>query len=222
MRRPAMHVLDAHRSVPVEQDPRHERTRRHVEVGRCITGWRYARAADRRRPSCTFRSKGAKPSCRYPLTSSVRLQARLLDRFEERAEQRVRGGAAFEDERPGVSAERVVALGRQARLHPLEVRQAMRVAPALHPGGCRPAFVVQRVATLEDHPVDAAGAAQHLATCVVDPPAAHVGLGFGLVLPVVEPAPDREREGRRHLDEDVPAAVGTAGFQDEDAVGRVR
>ena len=39
---------------------------------RCITGCRYARAADSRLPSWMLRSNGAKPSWRNPFTSSVR------------------------------------------------------------------------------------------------------------------------------------------------------
>ena len=89
------------------------------------------------------------------------------------------------------------------------------------PGVGAPPLVVQRVAALEDHPVDAARAAEHLAAGVVDPPPVHVRLGLGLVLPVVEATADRERQRGRHVDEDVPQVVGAAGLQDEHPVRRV-
>ena len=43
------------------------------------------------------------------------LVAGLLHRFEEGAEQRARGRAAFQHQRPGVAAELVVGVGGQAR-----------------------------------------------------------------------------------------------------------
>ncbi len=79
--------------------------------------------------------------------------AGLFRGLEERGEQQVRGGAAFEDKRPVAAAELRVVL---RRLHLLEVRQAMRVVPDLHAGVGGPALIVERVAALEDHAVDAA------------------------------------------------------------------
>src|SRR5205085_3342340 len=81
------------------------------------------------------------------------LVPRLLHRGEERTAQRVGRGPAFEDEGPAATAELVGA--REARLHPLEVREAMRVRPVGHAGIGRPPLEVKRVAALEDHPVDA-------------------------------------------------------------------
>ena len=147
--------------------------------------------------------------------------AGLLGGLEERPEQRVRGRPALQDR----AARRGRGTGRPApppgSLHPLEVRQAVGVVPGRHARVGRPALVVERVAALEDHPVDAARAAEHLAPGVVDPPAVHVRLGLRLVLPVVEPAADRERQRRRHVDEHVPRVVGPAGLEDEDAGRRV-
>ncbi len=148
--------------------------------------------------------------------------AGLLDGPEERLEQGARRGPALQAEGTAVTPVRIVRRGRQAVLHALEVRQAVGVVPALHPGIGRPALVVEGVAALEDHPVDAARAAEHLAPGVVDPSAVHERLGLRLVLPVVEPAADRERQGRRHVDEDVPRIVRPAGLEDEDARRRVR
>ena len=93
----------------------------------------------------------------------------------------------------------------------------MGVAPLLHARLAGPALVVQRVAALEDHPVDAGGAAEHLAAGVDDAAAVHGGLGVGLVLPVVEAVADRDRQRGRHVDERVDAPVGAAGLEDQDA-----
>ena len=146
--------------------------------------------------------------------------AGLLHGLEEGAEQRVLGGAALEHERPVVAAV-LVATG-EAVLHPLEVRQAVGVVPRLHAGVGRPAFVVHRVAALEDHPVDRRRPAEHLAAGVVHAAPVHERLGLALVLPVVEAVADRERERRRHVDEDVPLVVGPPGLEHEHAVGADR
>ena len=145
------------------------------------------------------------------------LVAGLLRRREERAEERVVGRSTLEGQRPAVAAIRIVGRGREAVLHPLEVGQAMGVVPGRHARVRGPALVVERVAALEDHPVDARRAAEHPAAGVVDAPAAHRRLGLGLVAPVVEARPDRERERRGHVDEDVEAVVATPGLEDEDA-----
>ncbi len=92
--------------------------------------------------------------------------AGLLHGLEERAEQRVGRRAALQHQRPAAAAPLVGA--GQAGLHALEVGQAVRVAPALHALVGGPALVVQRVAPLEDHPVDAGRAAEHLAAGVED------------------------------------------------------
>ena len=146
--------------------------------------------------------------------------ARLLHGLEERAEERVGGRALLEHER-AVAATPLVrgdgAVDEEAGLHPLEVGQAVGVAPLLHARLGRPALVVQRVAALEDHPVDARRAAEHLAAGVEHPAAVHVGLGVGPVLPVVEPVADRDRQRRRHVHERVDPPVGVAGLEHQHA-----
>ena len=150
------------------------------------------------------------------------LIAGLLRSSEERAEQRVVGWPALERQRTTVAAEGVVGRSGEAVLHPLEVGQAVGVVPGLHARIRRPALVVERVAALEDHPVDARRAAQDPAAGVVDAPTAHRRLGLRLVAPVVEARPDRERERRGHVDEDVEAMVAAPGLEDEDARPAVR
>ena len=145
--------------------------------------------------------------------------AGLLGGLEERLEERVRGGAALELQRAVAAA--VLIRAREARLHLLEVRQAVGIAPRLHAGVVRPALDVERVAALEDHPVDRARAAEDLAARVVDLAPVHVRLGLRLVLPVVEAAADRPGQRGRHVDEDVPLRVHPARLEDEHPVRRV-
>ena len=149
------------------------------------------------------------------------LVARLLDGLEEGAEEWVRGLASLETERTAVAAVGVVGVGRQAVLHAPEVRQAMGVVPVGHARVGRPSLEVQRVAALEDHAVDAARAAEHLATSVVDPAAAHERLRLRFVAPVVEPAADGKGERRGHVDEDIPAVVRPAGLQDQHPISGI-
>ena len=146
--------------------------------------------------------------------------AGLLHRREEGREERARGRAPLQHQR--AVAAPVLIGARQARLHALEVRQAVAVAPGLHALAGGPAVVVGRVAALEDHAVDGARPAQNLAAGVVDAATAHVRLGLGLELPVVEAIADGERQRRRHVDEDVPAPVAPPGLQDQHTVGGVR
>ncbi len=145
--------------------------------------------------------------------------AGLLAGFEEGLDERVLRRAALEHE--GAAAATPLVDAGQAVLHLLEVGQAVGVVPGLHALVGGPALVVERVAALEDHPVDAAAAAQHLAAGVVHPAAVHERLGLALVLPVVEAAADREHQRGGHVDEDVPLVVGTAGLEHEHPVGRV-
>ncbi len=102
--------------------------------------------------------------------------AGFLDALEEGGEQRVGRRATLQDQRAVVAAPRIVGRRGQRRLHPLEIRQAMRVVPARHAGIRGPPLEIERVATLEDLAVDAAAPAEDLAAGVEDPPAVHVRL----------------------------------------------
>ena len=211
-------VLDAGRALALEQDPGDEGAGPDLQVRavhhRVQVGPRGAQAP----AVLDVAVEGGEALLAVPVDVVGQLVAGLLDGLEEGAEQRAGRGPALQDERPGVTAERVVEVRRQAALHAPEVRQAVGVIPGLHARVARPALVVQGVAALEDHPVDAGGAAQDLAAGVVDPAPVHERLRLRLVLPVVVLAADRERERRRHLDEGVEPVVGAARLQDEDAV----
>ena len=147
--------VDGDRAPALEHDPGHERPRPDRQV---------LPAADR----LEVRLRGRQP----PAVVDVAIERReallavavdvlgqvitgLLTGGEESLEQRVRGRTTFQDQRPVMATPRIVGGGRQAVLHLLEVRQAMRVVPGLHPGIGRPALVVERVAALEDLAVDA-------------------------------------------------------------------
>ena len=218
-RRPSRRVVDADRALAVEVDLVDEGVRLDAQV-LPVTHGPEVRARRGHPPAAV----DVPVELREPLlpvaVDVVRQRvAGLLRRLEERPEQRVLGRPALEQQRT-VAAAPVVGTG-QAGLHPLEVRQAVQVVPRLHAGVGGPPLVVHRVAALEDHPVDAAGAAEHLAAGVEDLAAVHVRLGVGLVLPVVEPVADRDRQGRRHVDERVLAVVATSGLEHQDRRGRI-
>ncbi len=219
---PTARHLDPDCPAAVEQDPVDEGARSNLEVPAAHHGVEVgARRGD---PSTAPDVPVERPEALLAVAVDVvgPLVPGLHGRLEEGAEQRVGCRPTLEPERAAVAAIWIVGRCRGAVLHPLEVRQAVRVRPRLHARVGRPALVVERVAALEDHPVDRARAAQDLAPRVVDPAAAHERLGLRLVLPVVEPAADRERERGRHVDEDVEAPIGASGLEHEDARRRVR
>ena len=186
----------------------------HVEVGavgdRAEVG---VRPRSTRRPRWRLRSKRGEALLAVAVDVVGERVAGLLHGVEERLEQRVGDRAPLEHERAVVAAVLVVGRGGEAVLHPLEVRQAVGVVPRRHAGVGRPPLVVERVAALEDHPVDARRPPEHLAPRVVHAPPAQVRLGLGLVLPVVEAVADREHQRRRHVDEDVEAVVRPPGLE---------
>ncbi len=214
-------VLHAHRAGPLEQDASDERAGVQLEVGSSLD--RVQVRARRRQPAASVHVAVERTEPLLPVAVDVlgQVQPGLLDRLEERTEQRVVGGSPLQHQRARVAAVGVVEGRLHAVLHALEVGKAVRVVPRLHAGVGAPPLVVERIPALEDHPVDAARTAQHLAARVVDAPVVHVRLGLGLVLPVVEAAADRKRQRRRHVDEDVPGVIGAPRLQDQDAVGRV-
>src|SRR5207253_4998296 len=107
--------------------------------------------------------------------------AGLAAGLEPRRVQRILEPAAPGGERALRAAVFITAAG--APLGALEVRQNVAIAPP-----CRalplPALEVERIAAHVDEPVDRGGAAEHLAARRVQPPAAEVRLGLGVVAPV--------------------------------------
>ena len=184
--------LDADGPRAVEENAIHERAAAHLEVlpvpDRVQVGPRGAESA----AAVDVAVEGGEALLPVAVDVVGERVAGLLHRLEEGLEERALGRAALEHER-AVAAAPVVG-ARETALHPLEVGQAVGVVPLLHPGVGGPALVVERVAALEDHPVDARGAAEDLAARVVDAAPVHERLRLGLVLPVVEAVPDRRRQ----------------------------
>ena len=203
----------------VEQDPGDERARAHGQVGAAHD--RVQVRAGRGQPPAVVHVAVERREALLPVAVDVvgEVVAGLLGRLEEGLEQRARRRPALQDQRALVAAPPPAA--GQAGLHLLEVRQAVRVVPGRHARVGGPALVVQRVAALEDHPVDAARAAENLPAGVVDLAPVHERLGLRLVLPVVEPVPDRVGQRGGHVDEHVPRVIRPARLEHEHAVRRV-
>ena len=197
----------------VHHDPRDERVGAHRQVRAPHRG---AQVRLRGRPAAATMDvavEGGEALLLVAVDVGREFVAGLLDGLEEGAEEGVVDRTALEDQGAALAAPLVGA--GAAVLHLLEVRQAVRVVPRLHARVRRPALVVERVAALEDHPVDAAGAAEHLAAAVVDAPSVHVRLGLRRVHPVEARVPDREGQRRRHVDVDLPRMVGATRLEDE-------
>ena len=218
--RPAR-VLDPDRSRPVEQDPVDERPGAHVEVRPARDRVQVGAGGRQPAPAMHVPVERREALLAIPVHIVGQGVPGLLDRFEERTEQRALRRTALEHERAAVASVLIGWLRRQAALHATEVGEAVGMVPRVHARVGRPSLVVERVAPLEDHPVDAARSPEHLASRVVDASSAHVGLRLGLVLPVVPAPTDRVGERRGHVDEHVPQVVGAAGLQDQHLVGRV-
>ena len=216
---PSGDVLDSDCTRSVEDDLRRERARTNVEIG-TVHHRVEVRARRAEAPSALDVAVEAGETLLAVAVDIIgQLVARLLHGTEEGVAEGIRGGPALDYQR-SVAAAVLVGAG-DAGLHSLEVREAVRVRPLFHARIGRPTLVVEWVAALEDHSVDAARAAEHLAARVVDAAAVHEGLRLRFVLPVVEAITDGERQGGRHVDEHVESVVGTAGFEHEHARRRI-
>ena len=213
--------LDADRARALEDDLRDEGAGGHGEVGPAHHRIQVGARGGQPPAPVDVPVEGGEALLPVAVHVVGELIAGLLNGGEERTEQRVGGRAPLEHQRPVVTAERVLLVGGQAVLHPLEVGQAVRVVPLGHACVGRPALVVQRVAALEDHPVDAARPAQDLPAGMVDAPPVQVRLRLAFVLPVVEAAADREGERGGHVDERVPDVVRAARLEHEHPRARV-
>ena len=140
---------------------------------------------------------------------------------EERVEERALGRARLQDLRARVAADAVRVVGQRA-LVALEVGQEVGVVPARLAGLRGPLVEVGGVAAVVHHPVDAAGAAEDLASGLAHPAVLHVRFGLGRVAPVVARVADGEAERGGHVDDRVPAVVGDARLQHEHPRGGIR
>ena len=210
----------AHRACAVEENARDQHLGAQVEIGTVHDRVQIRTRRAQPSPAMHVAVEGGKAFLTIAVDVVGERVARFLHGGEECVEKRTGRGAAFQHQGTVVAA-KVVAAG-QTRLHALEVGQAVGVVPCRHAGVGGPACVVQRIAALEDHAVDAAGAAQHLAAPVKDAPVVHVWLRLGCVAPVVARVADGHGQPRGHVDEDVPQVVAAPGLQHQHALVRVR
>ena len=143
----------------------------------------------------------------------------LLNRLEECLKQGSGSRSTFHFEGAAASAEFIFA--RKTVFHLFEIRQAMGIVPLFHSFIPGPAFVIQRIATLKDHAVDAAGASEYFSTTLIDPSSVHERLGFGLIDPVIEWIADGYRKPGGHMDEDVPDGIWPSCLQKQYPIPRI-
>ena len=92
--------------------------------------------------------------------------ASLLHCFEESTEQWIFYSTTLHMQRTRFSTELVRIICSNARLHFLEVRQTMCVVPLAHSWVGSPAFIVQRIAALKNHAVNAGRTAENFSSTV--------------------------------------------------------
>ena len=87
----------------------------------------------------------------------------------------------------------------------LEIGQHVRVTPA---GEARlaPVVIIAPVAAHMGHGVDRRRTAQHLAAQGLDPPVVEIGLGLGVVAPIVAPVGPQLADAKRNMDEGIAVA----------------
>ena len=157
LRAPPLGDLDADRPRALEDDLRHECPGPDLEVLPLAHDRVQVGPRGRQPPTpVDVAVERREPFLAIPVDVLGQRIAGLLDALEEGREQRVGRGAALQDQGPVVAAPRVVRRGRERRLHPLEVGQAMGVVPGRHAGIGGPPLEVERVAALESLAVDAA------------------------------------------------------------------
>src|SRR6185503_2199131 len=138
--------VDSDRARAVEDDAQHEGTAADLEVRAVRHGMEIG---TRRAPATAVADRaveGGESLLSVAVDVGRALVAGLGRRLQECAEELVRRGPALEDERPACAPIEIGA--RHARLHALEVRQAVRVAPALEARLGRPLLVVEGVPAL--------------------------------------------------------------------------
>ena len=148
--------LDPDRALVLEEDARDKSTGFDSEIGarahRVQIGARCAEPAS----LMNVAVEAGKPFLPIAVDVVGERVASLLHCCKKRLKEGADCRSPFQHQR-AAAAPKVVLHG-QASFHPFEVGQTVCIVPALHPGVSAPAFVVERVAALKDHSVDAAGA----------------------------------------------------------------
>ena len=215
----ALAILHPHRSLTLKQNPSRQGPTDERQVGPMQHRVEIGPGSAQASPPHEVAVEGAEALLAKAVNVVSARVARLLSGRQEGIKEWILTGPGLESQ--GSLATAVVVPAREAVLGALEVGQAVSPVPGLHALVATPLLEVERVAADEDHAVDARGATEDFAPSVGDPPSAHVGLGLGLVAPVVERVANRDRERGRHVDEDVPQGVWAARFEDQDAVARI-
>ncbi|MNS87473.1 hypothetical protein D3C72_1214200 [compost metagenome] len=143
-------------------------------------------------------------------------KARLRARLNEGVEQRIADGATLHMQRPIRAAPAFLAA--MAVLHALEVRQHIRIGPAMR-AKLFPAVEILRVAAHVNEAVDGGRAADYLAARGGDTTVVEIGFGLGEITPIVALHAHRPRECGGHLDKG--AEIGTACLDDDDRITTV-
>ena len=143
-------------------------------------------------------------------------QADLLGGRDHHLEQRHLVARRVGDPQHAVAAAELVRAAVEA-FHPLEDRQHVLVAPAAV-AELRPVVVVLRLAADEDHAVDRARAAQHLAARHLDAPPARALVRLRRVAPVDRGIVDHLGDADRHARPEEARALG-AGLEQQHPVG---
>ena len=144
--------------------------------------------------------------------------AGLPARLDEGVVERIALGPCARRQRPVAAA---IGVGAAAQTFgAAEIGQHVAIAPARR-AFLLPALEIERIAAHIDEAVDRGRAAEDLAARAVQAPAVQMRLGLGLIAPVIRLHVHRDRQRRRHLDED--GAIGPAVLQHQYACcGRPR
>ncbi len=138
--------------------------------------------------------------------------ARLSPRLDEGVIERVTFMPMRRRQRSGVAA---IGVGWSTKaLRPTKVGQHVSISPALR-ALLLPALEIERMPANVNHAIDRRRAAKNLAAGTGDAPSAKMRLGLAPITPIVGLGVHRDRQRRRHLDEQ--GAVGSAVFKHEHA-----
>ncbi|MNE33763.1 hypothetical protein D3C80_1274500 [compost metagenome] len=144
------------------------------------------------------------------------LETGLRAGLNEGVEQRIVDRAALHMQRPIRAAPALLAA--MAVFHALEVRQHIRIGPAMR-AELLPAVKILGMATHVNEAVDRGGAADDLAARCGDAAVVEVRFGLGEIAPIIALHAHRPCECGRHLDEG--AEIRPAGLDDDDGITTV-
>ena len=152
----------------------------------------------------------AEPLLPLPVEVGADGVAGLPSGLDEGLVERARFQAARRRERPVAPPPGVAAAAKALRA--AKVGKDIRIRPAFG-ALLLPSLEIERVPADVDEAVDRRRAAEHFSAGAIDPAAAEMRLGLGAIAPVVGARIHRQRQRRRHLDDQRP--IGPAVFERE-------